>query len=441
MSLIGRIKSGKIPEELKRVAQEERVDPLLLAERVCQGKAVIVKSVNHPQGKAVGIGEGLRIKVNANIGTSEDFPSLDEEIEKLRIAIAAKADTVMDLSTGGDLDEMRRTVIANSSIPVGTVPIYQAAIEAKEKHGSIVAMSTDDLFEVIERQARDGADFVTVHCGVTRRALEVLAREGRVTEIVSRGGAFIAAWMLHRDKENPLYEDFGRLLEIARRYDLTLSLGDGMRPGCLADASDGAQFAELRALADLVKRSRDADVQVIIEGPGHVPLNQIEANVKIQKEMCEGAPFYVLGPLVTDVAPGYDHITSAIGGALAGASGADFLCYVTPREHLGLPTIEDVREGVIVCRIAAHAADIAKGLPGAADWDLEMARARKALDWKRQMELAIDSEQAEQAWQERQGKFRQQSQGEVCTMCGEFCAMKLVSEFLGSSQPVEGCQG
>jgi phosphomethylpyrimidine synthase len=440
MSLIKRIRSGEIPAELRAVAAEERVDPLLLTERVCQGKAVIVKSVNHLGIRAVGIGEGLRTKVNANIGTSEDFPSLDEEMEKLRIVIAAKADTVMDLSTGGNLDEVRRAVIANSSIPVGTVPIYQAAIEAKEKHGSIVAMSTDDLFEVIERQARDGADFVTVHCGVTRRALEVLAREGRVTEIVSRGGAFIAAWMLHHDKENPLYEDFGRLLEISRRYDLTLSLGDGMRPGCLADASDGAQFAELRALADLVKRSRDADVQVIIEGPGHVPLNQIEANVKIQKEMCEGAPFYVLGPLVTDVAPGYDHITSAIGGALAGALGADFLCYVTPREHLGLPTREDVREGVIVCRIAAHAADVAKGLPGAADWDLEMARARKSLDWKRQMELAIDPERAKLAYQERQSGSRGQSQGEVCTMCGDFCAMKLVSEFLGRSEPVNGCQ-
>jgi phosphomethylpyrimidine synthase len=440
MSLISRLKAGEIPKELKAVAEEESIDSGLLAERVCQGKAVVVRSVNHPLAKPVGIGEGLRTKVNANIGTSEDFPFLDEEMEKLRIAISAKADAVMDLSTGGDLDEVRRAVIANSSVPIGTVPIYQAVIEAKERLGSIVAMRADDLFEVIERQARDGADFVTVHCGVTRKALDVLAVEGRVTEIVSRGGAFLAAWMLHHDKENPLFEDFDRLLEIALRYDLVLSLGDGMRPGCLADASDGAQFAELRILADLVKRAKDADVQVIIEGPGHVPLNQIEANVRIQKELCEGAPFYVLGPLVTDIAPGYDHITSAIGGALAGASGADFLCYVTPREHLGLPTKEDVREGVIVCRIAAHAADIAKGVPGSADWDLEMAKARKALDWKRQMEMSIDPERARLAHRERQGQSDEQ-EGEVCTMCGDFCAMKLVSEYLGNPKPINGCQG
>ncbi len=426
-TLVTRIKAGEIPEEIKRVAREEGVNLNLILQNITQGKIVIPRNINHPSARPIGIGEALHTKVNANIGTSEDFPLMDEELEKLEVAVKAGADTVMDLSTGGDLNKIRRAIITKSSIPIGTVPIYQAAIDAKIKYGNIVKMTPDHIFNVIEVQARDGVDFMTIHCGVTWKALNALTQEGRITDVVSRGGAFIIGWMLHNDKENPLYEQFDRLLEIAKRYDVTLSLGDGMRPGCIADASDRAQIEELLTLGELVDRAREAEVQVMVEGPGHVPLDQIEATVKMEKSICKDAPFYVLGPIVTDVAPGYDHITSAIGGAIAAASGADFLCYVTPREHLGLPTIKDVREGVIAAKIAAHAADIIKGIPGASEWDLQMSKARKALDWKRQMKLAIDPEKARKAHEERKGP-----QEDVCTMCGEFCAMKLVAEFFKS---------
>ncbi|MDI6689984.1 MAG: phosphomethylpyrimidine synthase ThiC [Actinomycetota bacterium] len=426
-TLVTRIKAGEIPEEIKRVAREEGVNLNLILQNITQGKIVIPRNINHPSARPAGIGEALRTKVNANIGTSEDFPLIDEELEKLKVAVKAGADTVMDLSTGGDLNKIRRAIITKSSIPIGTVPIYQAAIDAKIKYGNIVKMTPDHIFNVIEVQARDGVDFMTIHCGVTWKALNALTQEGRITDVVSRGGAFIIGWMLHNDKENPLYEQFDRLLEIAKRYDVTLSLGDGMRPGCIADASDRAQVEELLTLGELVDKARKAEVQVMVEGPGHVPLDQIEATVKMEKSICKGAPFYLLGPIVTDVAPGYDHITSAIGGAIAAASGADFLCYVTPREHLGLPTIEDVREGVIAAKIAAHAADIIKGIPGASEWDLQMSKARKALDWKRQMKLAIDPEKARKTREERRGL-----QEDVCTMCGEFCAMKLVAEFFKS---------
>ncbi len=427
MTLIEKLNLGEIPKKIRKVAAYEKIEPYMLSEKVLKGRAILPCNRKHKEIRAVAIGEGLRTKVNANIGTSEDYPYLEDELKKLRVAIEAGADTVMDLSTGGNLDQIRHEIIANSSIPVGTVPIYQAALEAKEKYGSIVEMSTDLIFEVIEKQAEDGVDFMTVHCGVTQRALQSLQEQGRITEIVSRGGAFIAAWMLRHQRENPLYEDFDHLLKIAKKFDVTLSLGDGMRPGCLADASDRAQFAELLTLGELVGEARKTRVQVIVEGPGHLPFDQIVANVQMEKEICEGAPFYLLGPLVTDVAPGYDHITSAIGGTMAAYAGADFLCYVTPREHLGLPTIEDTKEGVIVCRIAAHAADIAKGVKGADEWDLKMAKARKALDWSSQIALSINPEKANNAHQERKG-----NEQETCTMCGEFCAMKLVSQFLGS---------
>lgn len=433
MTLIGKLNLGKTSKRLKEATEQEKIEPEILAEKILKGRAVLPCNLRRKGIKAIAVGEGLSTKVNANIGTSEDYPYLKDELKKLEVAIGAGADTVMDLSTGGNLDQIRREIIANSSIPVGTVPIYQAVLEAKEKYGSIVELSANYLFEVIEKQAEDEVDFMTVHCGVTQKALQALQEQGRITEIVSRGGAFIAAWMLRHQKENPLYDNFDRLLRIAKKFDVTLSLGDGMRPGCLADASDRAQFTELLTLGELVREARKEGVQVMVEGPGHLPFDQIIANVQMEKEICEGAPFYLLGPLVTDIAPGYDHITSAIGGTMAAYAGADFLCYVTPREHLGLPTIEDVKEGVIVSRIAAHAADIAKGVKGAADWDLEMAQARKALDWHNQIRLSINPEKAKKAYQERKGEEQ-----EACTMCGEFCAMKLVSQFFGS-QHQEKC--
>ncbi|MDN5345444.1 MAG: phosphomethylpyrimidine synthase, partial [Clostridia bacterium] len=396
------------------------------------GRVVIPANKNHTNLEPCGIGRGLRTKVNANLGTSTAYPDLEPELEKLREALDAGADAVMDLSTGGDINECRRQVIAHSPVAVGTVPIYQATVEAQEKYGALVEMTADDLFRVIEMQAADGVDFITVHCGVTLEVVDRLRREGRLADIVSRGGSFLTGWMLHHGEENPLYAQYDRLLAIARRYDVTLSLGDGLRPGCLADATDRAQIQELIILGELVDRAREAGVQAMVEGPGHVPLNQVQANMLLEKRLCHEAPFYVLGPLVTDVAPGYDHITAAIGGALAAAAGADFICYVTPAEHLGLPTLTDVREGVIAARIAGHAADLAKGYPGAMEWDREMARARKALDWERQLELAIDPRKARQYRQDRN-----EASTVACSMCGDFCAMRLVGEYLG--KPAEKC--
>ena len=432
MTQIMAARSGKITPEMKRVAEKEKIDVSIVREKVAAGTVVIPANKNHAHLDPCGIGQGLRTKVNANLGTSSAFPELANELEKLEVALRAGADTIMDLSTAGDLDAIRRGILARLRVPLGTVPIYQAAIEAKEKRGGIVAMTTEDIFSVIEKQVIDGVDFITIHCGVTLEVIERLKAQGRVADIVSRGGSFLTGWMLHNQRENPLFEYFDRLLEICRRYDVTLSLGDGLRPGCLADASDRAQLQELLVLGELVDRAREASVQVMVEGPGHVPLDQIEANVKIQKTLCRQAPFYVLGPLVTDIAPGYDHINAAIGGALAAMAGADFLCYVTPSEHLSLPSAEDVREGVIACRLAGHAADLVKGISGAWDWDLEMAKARKELDWSRQITLAIDPQKAKRYRQERNP-----SEIEACTMCGEFCAMKLVSQFLGKK--VEKC--
>lgn len=426
MGLISRLEAGEMPGEIKAIAQKEQVEVDELVDNIVSGYVVVPRNKNHDV-DAVGIGQGLRIKVNANLGTAEGYSLLHEELEKLRIALNVEADAVMDLSTGGDLAAIRKAMLKNSTVPVGTVPIYQAAVQAKARYGSIVEMKADEIFEVIEQQAADGVDFMTVHCGVNLKALDALEPAGRITNVVSRGGAFLLGWMLHNRKENPLYDQFDRLLEIAKKFDLTLSLGDGMRPGCLADASDGPQFQELITLGELVIEARNAKVQVMVEGPGHVPFDQIEANIKMEKTICKGAPFYVLGPLVTDVAPGYDHIACAIGATYAGACGADFICYVTPREHLGLPTAQDVRDGVIAARIAAHAADVANKIPGAKRWDLEMAKARRDLDWEKQIDLAIDSEKARQAYEERKG-----AEPDVCTMCGEFCALKLVSEYLKS---------
>jgi phosphomethylpyrimidine synthase len=351
---------------------------------------------------------------------------LDTELRKLQAAIDFGADTVMDLSTGGDISAIRRAIIASSTLPVGTVPIYQAGIEAIEGHGAIVSMTVDEIFDVIEEQAKDGVDFMTLHCGVTQASVARLKNQGRMTDIVSRGGAFLTGWMLHNEEENPLYQYYDRLLDLARKYDFALSLGDALRPGCLADATDRAQVEELIILGELVERAREASVQVMIEGPGHLPLDQIAANVQLEKSLCHGAPFYVLGPLVTDIGAGYDHITGAIGGAIAAAAGADFLCYVTPTEHLSLPDVEDVKQGVIASRIAAHAGDIVKNVKGAREWDEEMSQARKNLDWETQAKLSLDPEFS------RQVHNKIPAAGKTCSMCGKYCAMAIVDKYLRS---------
>ncbi len=425
MTQILEARKGNITPEMEAVARAEGVRLDHIVECVENGTIVITRNALHTSISPLGIGRGLRTKVNANIGTSKERMSVDDEILKLKAAVSAGADAVMDLSTGGPIIEIRKNILQHSTVAIGTVPIYQAAVETVEQGLPIVQMDPETLFRVIEQQAEEGVDFVTVHCGVTIGSVERLKRQGRIMDVVSRGGAFHLEWIIFNEAENPLYTQYDRLIEIAKKYDVTLSLGDGMRPGCLADATDRSQIEELITLGELRDQAHEAGVQVMIEGPGHVPINQVETNIKIQKELCKGAPFYVLGPLVTDVAPGYDHITSAIGGAIAGAAGADFLCYVTPSEHLRLPDLEDVREGVIASRIAAHAADIAKGVKGAMDWDREMARRRKALDWKGQIELSINPERAR--------KLRESSmpkESDVCTMCGEFCSMKGVSAYL-----------
>ena len=420
MTLLHRARSGNLPEEIARAAAEEGVSPEKLRESVAGGRTVIPRNRKRGEIRPVAIGEGLRVKINANVGTSRDRADVEVELEKMRVAVAAGADAVMDLSTGGPIDEIRRAILDGCPVPVGTVPVYQAAAAAVSRGKSFVELSADDFFDGILRQAEDGVDFMTVHCGVTRDALSRLVREGRRLDIVSRGGSLLAEWMGHNESENPFFEQYDRLLEICREYDITLSLGDGLRPGCLADATDRAQVHELMTLGELTERAWERDVQVMIEGPGHVPLHQIAANVALQKRLCHGAPFYVLGPLVTDIAPGYDHITSAIGGAIAAWSGADFLCYVTPSEHLRLPTVEDVKTGVIASRIAAHAADIARGIPGAIDRDNRMADARQKLDWKAQIELSIDPETSRAL---RGGSLPAVDEA-VCTMCADLCAIK-----------------
>ena len=420
-------RAGIISPQMDYVARHEGVEAEFVRDGVAKGTIVIPANINHANLVPCGVGYGLRTKVNANIGTSSDFGNIDTELEKLRVAIDYGADTVMDLSTSGDISAIRRAVIAASPLPVGTVPIYQAGIETIDRHGAIVKMTTDELFAVIEEHVRDGVDFITVHCGVTRSAIARLKQQRRVADVVSRGGAFLIGWILYNERENPLYEHYDRLLEIAREFDVTLSLGDGMRPGCLADATDRPQIEELLVIGELVQRAWQAGVQVMVEGPGHLPLNQIEANVQLEKSICKGAPFYVLGPLVTDVAAGYDHITGAIGGAIAAAAGTDFLCYVTPAEHLSLPAPEDVRQGVIASRIAAHAADMVKGVKGAGEWDIKMSLARKKLDWEEQARLSLDPERS------RQVHRKHASAGSACSMCGEFCAMALVEKYFGIS--------
>jgi phosphomethylpyrimidine synthase len=404
--------AGKITRAMQKAAQAEGVAPEVLQQRMAEGTVVIPANKRHQGLKPIAIGTGVKVKINANIGTSPHDISLEKELAKLAAALEYGADTIMDLSTGGPLDLIRTTLLGDCSVPFGTVPIYQVMVEAK----NLEEVKPDWFLDIVHHHALQGVDFVTVHCGVSRDALPLLPQ--RVTGVVSRGGSFTVAWMRRHGQENPLLAQYDKLLRIAKDYDVTLSLGDGLRPGCLADATDQAQLHELKLLGELTKRAWAAGVQVIVEGPGHLPLHAIRKNIRLQ----QNAPFYVLGPLVTDVAAGYDHIAGAIGGAVAATLGASFLCYVTPAEHLKLPEVEDVVDGVVASKIAAHAADIALGLPGAADWDLAMSKARRALDWKKQIELSINPTKA------RLYRELSQAREDQCTMCGRFCAMKIFDD-------------
>lgn len=433
MSLILETKKGIVSPLIQAVAKDEGVPVEHLAAGIIDGTIVIPCNTLRKLRKPCGIGRGLKTKVNANIGTSTDVSNIDLELKKLKVSIEAGADTVMDLSTGGNLSDVRRVILTQCAVPLGTVPIYEVIVERFCAHRPLSAITADDFLKTIENHAKSGVDFITVHCGLTRRAVEIMLSEGRVMDVVSRGGAFLVEWMKETGQENPLYEHYNRLLEIAVKYDVTLSLGDGMRPGSIVDATDRAQIEELITLGELAKRAHAAGVQSMIEGPGHVPLNEVAGNIRLQKSLCNGAPFYVLGPLVTDCAPGYDHITSAIGGAIAAAEGADFLCYVTPSEHLRLPTIEDVREGVIASKIAAHAGDLVKGVKGARERDLAMSQARKKRDWRKQIELALDPVKAKEYRDSSRPK-----QDDVCTMCGDLCSMKMIDDLHKKNNKQEG---
>ena len=423
MTQLEQAREGTITEEMRRAAEAEGVEADRLRRLIAEGKAVLPANLHRTRPRPAAVGQGLRTKVNANIGTSADYPDPAKELDKLAAAEEAGADAVMDLSTGGDLVAIRRTILDTAAVPIGTVPIYDAAVQAVRTQGSIRAMTAVGMLATVKDHAEQGVDFVTVHCGVTRAVVETLRGSGRLCGMVSRGGTFLAHWMRHHGQENPFFQHFDEVIAIAREHDVTLSLGDGMRPGAIADAFDAPQVHELLVMAELAERARKAGVQVMIEGPGHVPLHQVEAQVRLQKELCKGAPFYVLGPLVTDIAPGYDHITAAIGGAIAAAAGADFLCYVTPAEHLGLPNAEQVRQGVIAARIAAHAADIAKGVPGAIERDRELSERRRRRDWEGQLRLCLDPKLARALRDEARP-----ADSETCSMCGEFCVFKIADE-------------
>jgi len=416
-------REGAISDEMRRAAAIDGVDAEQLRQSIAAGRACLPANHNRTRRRPCAIGEGLHTKVNANIGTSGDYADLDKELAKLAAAEEAGADTLMDLSTGGDLEVIRQAILDAAAVPVGTVPIYDIGTRCVREHGSIRAMTADGILDTVRAHAEQGVDFVTVHCGITKAVVDTATTNRRVCGVVSRGGTFLAEWVRYHGQENPLYERFDEVIAIALEHDVTLSLGDGMRPGAQADAFDAAQVHELMVLGELCRRALDAGAQVMIEGPGHVPLHQVEAQVKLQKELCKGAPFYVLGPLVTDIAPGYDHITAAIGGAVAAGAGADFLCYVTPTEHLALPGIDHVRQGVVACRIAAHAGDIAKGIPGAAERDRELSRRRRARDWPGQLELCLDPKTASTL----RGDAAPADEA-VCSMCGELCVFKIADE-------------
>ena len=416
-------KLNKISPEMRYVSKNESMTLELLRSRIKEGKVALIKNLKRKVNPCA-VGEGLRVKVNANIGTSKNSVNINRELKKLDVAIKCGADAVMDLSTGGDIKKIRKIILKNSAIPVGTVPIYEIAIMAAKKRGHISRINARDILKILEMQAADGVDFFTIHSGITQSVIERLKKQKRLISIVSRGGSFLAEWMIVNKKENPFYEYFDEILAIAKKYDVTLSLGDGLRPGSLVDATDRPQIQELIILGELADRARKSNVQVIIEGPGHVPLDQIETNVILEKRLCGNAPFYVLGPLVTDIAPGYDHITGAIGGAMAAFYGADFLCYVTPSEHLRIPDEEDVKNGVIASRIAGHAADIAKRIPGALNWDRSMSELRVKRDWKNQIKKSIDPVKAQ--------KYRKSSipvSKDFCTMCSDYCSMKIMEQY------------
>jgi len=419
-------KRGEITEAMRLVAQKENLAAEEIRLKVAKGVVAIPANHHHKSLDPEGVGAGLKTKINVNLGISKDCASIETELDKVRKAIEMKAEGIMDLSNYGKTSEFRRRLVEMSSAMIGTVPMYDAIGYLDKKLEDI---TPEEFLAVVEKHAQDGVDFVTIHCGLNRQTVEHFKRSSRVTNIVSRGGSLLYAWMELNGAENPFYEYFDRVLDICAEHDVTLSLGDACRPGSLADATDATQIEELIVLGELTKRAWERNVQVMIEGPGHVPLNEIQANVQLQKKLCHGAPFYVLGPLVTDVAPGYDHITSAIGGAIAGGAGADFLCYVTPAEHLRLPTLDDMREGIIAAKIAAHAADVAKGIPGAADWDRAMSTARQNLDWDKMFDLAIDREKAE--------RYRRESSPtheDSCTMCGEMCSMRLMNRIKGKQE-------
>jgi len=420
-------KKNKITPEMEYVAKSEGIDVKKLMELLKNGEVVIPANKIHLSKnlkKLVGIGKNLKTKVNVNLGTSYDFVDIEEEKEKLKIAIKYGADTVMDLSTGGDLRKIRKELMEICEIPIGSVPVYEAEFRAAKEKGSIFDLEPDDFIKAIEIHAKDGIDFMTIHAGITLEGIRFMKNQGRTTWIVSRGGGLLAAWMLFHNRENPLLEKFDDILDICRTYDITISLGDALRPGSIADSFDRPQVHELLILGELVDRCRKANVQVMVEGPGHVPLNEIQAQIILQKKITRNAPFYVLGMLPTDIAAGWDHIAGAIGGALAGWFGADMLCYLTPAEHLGLPNVEHVKEGLIAFKIAAHIADIAKGIKSAYEWDLAMSRARYSLDWENQIKLSIDPQKAKQIREERTTKTV------ACSMCGPFCPMNLIEKFV-----------
>lgn len=424
MGILEEARAGRITEEMETVCREEGVSPEFVRRGLVSGRIVIPVSP-YRKTMPVGIGKGLRTKINASIGTSSDIVDVEMEVAKAREAEAAGADTLMELSTGGDFAEIRRRVIEATSLSVGSVPLYQAFIEAIRKHGAGVEMTEDDLFRATEQQARLGTNFMAIHTGINRLCLDRLhGQGGRFGGICSRGGAFMIAWMIHNNKENPLFKDFDYLVEILKEHEVTLSMGNGLRAGAICDSTDRAQIQELIINSELADRASRAGLQVIVEGPGHIPIDEIEANVRIMKRMSEERPFYMLGPLVTDIAPGYDHIVAAVGASLSSAYGADFICYVTPAEHLALPNVEDVRQGVITARIAAHIGDMIKNNDRGAD--LEMGRARRDMNWDRQFDLALDPDAARVIRQKRAP-----ANSRVCTMCGDYCALKIIDENVG----------
>ena len=415
-------KKGIVTPEMETVAKKENMDVNELMALVAAGQVAIPANVNHTALSAEGIGKGLKTKINVNLGISGDAKNYDIEMQKVDMAIKFGAEAIMDLSNYGKTNTFRKELVAKSPAMIGTVPMYDA-IGYLDK--DLLEISAQDFLKVVKAHAEEGVDFMTIHAGINRRAVEAFRREGRKMNIVSRGGSLVFAWMCMTGEENPFYEYYDEILDICREYDVTISLGDACRPGCLADATDVCQIEELVRLGELTKRAWEKDVQVMVEGPGHVPLDQVEANMKVQQSICQGAPFYVLGPIVTDVAPGYDHITSAIGGAVAAMSGAAFLCYVTPAEHLALPNLEDVKQGIMASKIAAHAADIAKGVRGAREIDDKMADARRKLDWEAQWECAMDPETAKRIWNERKPEH-----DDTCSMCGKFCAVRSMNKAL-----------